>query len=77
MCSYLTFRAIVGLLTALIIALSMGPHLIAWLQKMQIGQVVRNEGPESHFSKRGTPTMGGIMILFFYRCINLIVGAIS
>lgn len=62
--SYLTFRAIVGLLTALIIALWMGPHLIAWLQKMQIGQVVRNEGPESHFSKRGTPTMGGIMILF-------------
>ena len=64
MFSYLTFRAIVGLLTALIIALWMGPHLIAWLQKMQIGQVVRNEGPESHFSKRGTPTMGGIMILF-------------
>ena len=63
--SYLTFRAIVGLLTALIIALWMGPHLIAWLQKkMQIGQVVRSEGPESHFSKRGTPTMGGIMILF-------------
>lgn len=64
MFSYLTFRAIVGLLTALIIALWMGPHLIAWLQRMQIGQVVRSEGPESHFSKRGTPTMGGIMILF-------------
>ncbi len=68
--SYLTFRAIVGLLTALIIALWMGPHLIAWLQKMQIGQVVRNEGPESHFSKRGTPTMGGIMILFFLLLIQ-------
>ncbi|EQC1056028.1 phospho-N-acetylmuramoyl-pentapeptide-transferase [Providencia rettgeri] len=62
--SYLTFRAIVGLLTALAIALWMGPHLIAYLQKMQIGQVVRNEGPESHFSKRGTPTMGGLLILF-------------
>lgn len=61
--SYLTFRAIVGLLTALAIALWMGPHLIAYLQKMQIGQVVRNEGPESHFSKRGTPTMGGLLIL--------------
>ena len=62
--SYLTFRAIVSLLTALVIALWMGPHLIAYLQKMQIGQVVRSEGPESHFSKRGTPTMGGLLILF-------------
>ncbi|MGK2959880.1 MAG: phospho-N-acetylmuramoyl-pentapeptide-transferase [Candidatus Malihini olakiniferum] len=61
--SYLTFRAIVSLLTALVISLWMGPHLIAWLQKLQIRQVVRNEGPESHFSKRGTPTMGGVMIL--------------
>ncbi|MFC3396664.1 phospho-N-acetylmuramoyl-pentapeptide-transferase [Brenneria rubrifaciens] len=61
--SYLTFRAIVSLLTALIISLWMGPHLIAWLQRLQIGQVVRNDGPESHFSKRGTPTMGGVMIL--------------
>ncbi|PHM46434.1 putative group 4 glycosyl transferase [Xenorhabdus mauleonii] len=62
--SYLTFRAIVGLLTALFIALWMGPTLIAYLQKLQIGQVVRNHGPESHFSKRGTPTMGGLLILF-------------
>ena len=61
--SYLTLRAIVSLLTALAIALWMGPHLIAWLQKLQIGQVVRNDGPESHFRKRGTPTMGGLMIL--------------
>lgn len=62
--SYLTFRAIVGLLTALAIALWMGPRLITYLQKMQIGQVVRDVGPESHFSKHGTPTMGGILILF-------------
>ncbi len=62
--SYLTFRAIVGLLTALLIALWMGPTLIAYLQKLQIGQVVRDNGPESHLSKRGTPTMGGLLILF-------------
>lgn len=61
--SYLTFRAIVSLLTALILSLWMGPKMIAYLQKLQIGQVVRSDGPESHFSKRGTPTMGGIMIL--------------
>ncbi|AFP85693.1 Phospho-N-acetylmuramoyl-pentapeptide-transferase [secondary endosymbiont of Heteropsylla cubana] len=61
--SYLTFRAIVSLLTALFVSLWMGPYLIAWLQKLQIEQVVRANGPESHFSKRGTPTMGGILIL--------------
>lgn len=61
--SYLTFRAIVSLLTALMFSLWMGPRLIQWLQKLQIGQIVRNDGPESHFSKRGTPTMGGVMIL--------------
>ena len=59
--SYLTFRAIV--LTALFISLWMGPRMIAHLQKLSFGQVVRNDGPESHFSKRCTPTMGGIMIL--------------
>ncbi|MCY9844378.1 phospho-N-acetylmuramoyl-pentapeptide-transferase [Vibrio caribbeanicus] len=60
---YLSFRAILGILTALGLSLWIGPILIRRLQVMQIGQVVRNEGPESHFCKRGTPTMGGIMIL--------------
>ena len=61
--SYLTFRAILGLLTALLFSLWWGPKLIERLQLLQIGQVVRNDGPESHFSKRGTPTMGGLLIL--------------
>lgn len=61
--SYVTFRAILGLLTALIFSLWWGPKLIERLQLLQIGQVVRNDGPESHFSKRGTPTMGGLLIL--------------
>ncbi|MCV5117114.1 phospho-N-acetylmuramoyl-pentapeptide-transferase, partial [Escherichia coli] len=56
-------RAILSVLTALGLSLWMGPIMIKRLQMLQIGQVVRNEGPESHFSKRGTPTMGGIMIL--------------
>ncbi|OXD77019.1 phospho-N-acetylmuramoyl-pentapeptide-transferase, partial [Vibrio parahaemolyticus] len=59
---YLSFRAILSVLTALGLSLWMGPIMIKRLQMLQIGQVVRNEGPESHFSKRGTPTMGGIMI---------------
>lgn len=62
--SYLTVRAIFALLTALIISLAMGQKVIDWLQKLQIGQVIRNDGPESHLSKRGTPTMGGTLILF-------------
>ena len=61
--SYLTFRAIMSILTGLGFALWIGPHLIRRLQLLQIGQVVRNDGPESHFSKRGTPTMGGLLIL--------------
>lgn len=61
--SYLTFRAIVSTLTALIISLYFGPKLIRYLQAMQIGQTVRDDGPQSHLSKSGTPTMGGILIL--------------
>ncbi|MCE9688035.1 MULTISPECIES: phospho-N-acetylmuramoyl-pentapeptide-transferase [Shewanella] len=61
--SYVTFRAILGLLTAMVFSLWWGPKLIERLQILQIGQVVRNDGPESHLSKRGTPTMGGLLIL--------------
>lgn len=61
--SYLTFRAVIAILTGLVICLGLGPHLIRRLQLLQIGQVVRNDGPESHLSKAGTPTMGGLMIL--------------
>jgi len=61
--SYLTFRAIISTLTALAISLYFGPKLIRYLQRMQIGQTVRDDGPESHLAKSGTPTMGGILIL--------------
>jgi len=61
--SYLTVRAIISTLTALFISLYFGPKLIRYLQQMQIGQTVRDDGPESHLSKSGTPTMGGILIL--------------
>ncbi|WP_392560492.1 phospho-N-acetylmuramoyl-pentapeptide-transferase [Orbus mooreae] len=61
--SYVTVRSILALLTALIISLLLGQKVIDWLQKLQIGQVIRNDGPESHLSKKGTPTMGGTLIL--------------
>lgn len=60
---YLTLRAIFSTLTALIIAILVGPKMIRFLQTMQIGQTVRDDGPQSHLSKSGTPTMGGVLIL--------------
>ena len=61
---YLTLRAILGVLTALGMCLFLGPWFIRKLVKLQIGQSVRNDGPQSHLSKQGTPTMGGGLILF-------------
>ncbi len=60
---YITVRTILGVLTALAIALVIGPTLIRRLVRSQIGQQVRSDGPQSHLSKAGTPTMGGLMIL--------------
>lgn len=60
---YLTLRAILGVITALGIALIVGPTMIRHLSFKQIGQVVRDDGPETHLSKSGTPTMGGTLIL--------------
>lgn len=61
--AYLTFRAILGILTALIFSFVFGPWLIRRLTSMKVGQVVRDDGPQSHLSKAGTPTMGGALIL--------------
>ncbi len=60
---YLSVRAILGVLTALIMSLLMGPRMIRFLNDLQIGQSVRTDGPKSHLSKSGTPTMGGALIL--------------
>ncbi|MEO8400471.1 MAG: phospho-N-acetylmuramoyl-pentapeptide-transferase [Gammaproteobacteria bacterium] len=60
---YLTLRAILGTLTALAVALLVGPFMIRWLSQYHVGQVVRNDGPQSHLSKAGTPTMGGTLVL--------------
>jgi len=60
---YLTLRGIMGILTALGLSLFLGPWLIRRLKEKQIGQAVRDDGPQSHLSKAGTPTMGGALIL--------------
>jgi len=61
--SYLTLRAILAALTALLISLLVGPPMIRKLAEHQVGQRVRSDGPQSHLSKAGTPTMGGALIL--------------
>jgi len=60
---YLTLRAIMGALTALVISFMVGPLMIRKLSFHQIGQTVRDDGPQSHLSKAGTPTMGGTLLL--------------
>ena len=60
---YLTLRAILAALTALAISLLVGPRMIRWLAEYQVGQRVRSDGPQTHLSKAGTPTMGGALIL--------------
>jgi phospho-N-acetylmuramoyl-pentapeptide-transferase len=60
---YITFRTAAASITALAISLIVGPWLIARLRDFQIGQIIRQEGPQSHRAKAGTPTMGGLLIL--------------
>jgi phospho-N-acetylmuramoyl-pentapeptide-transferase len=60
---YITFRTAAASVTALVISLVVGPWMIRKLRDFQIGQVIRQEGPESHRAKAGTPTMGGLLIL--------------
>src|SRR2546427_2430049 len=61
---YTSTRIIAATMTALILSFLLSPWFIRRLQEQQIGQVVRDDGPQSHLSKRGTPTMGGTLILF-------------
>lgn len=65
---YITFRTAAASLTALLLSLILGPWLIRRLKKFQVGQYIRDEGPESHKAKAGTPTMGGVLIIL---CIVL------
>jgi phospho-N-acetylmuramoyl-pentapeptide-transferase len=60
---YLTFRAVLAAMTALLIGLIAGPWVIRWLTAMKIGQPIREYGVQAHLGKRGTPTMGGVLVL--------------
>jgi phospho-N-acetylmuramoyl-pentapeptide-transferase len=70
--SYITLRTVLAALTALLLSLLLGPWFIRRLVKQQMGQPIRKLGPESHFTKAGTPTMGGALILFSIVCSTLL-----
>ncbi|CAG0930297.1 partial Phospho-N-acetylmuramoyl-pentapeptide-transferase, partial [Planctomycetaceae bacterium] len=61
--NYITFRAVLAAMFALLFSIALGPRVIARLTAMKIGQSVRDDGPQTHLAKAGTPTMGGALIL--------------
>ena len=60
---YITFRSAGAVITALIVSFALGPWMIAWLRRLKVGQHVRDDGPQTHLNKQGTPTMGGLLII--------------
>ena len=72
--SYITLRAVLACMTALVISFVIGPRMIAWLTRMKIGQAVRDDGPQTHLAKAGTPTMGGALILVSIAITTLLWG---
>ena len=72
--SYLTVRAVFSMMTALLISLFLGKWIISILEQYEIGQVIRDDGPETHEEKKGTPTMGGVLILFAFFTSMIIWG---
>ena len=72
--SYITLRAVLACMTALVISFVIGPRMIAWLTRMKIGQSVRDDGPQTHLAKAGTPTMGGALILVSIAITTLLWG---
>ena len=74
---YLTFRTMVSVMTALFTSLLIGRYVIRRLGELQLGQTVRADGPQSHLSKAGTPTMGGALILIVILVTTLLWGDLS
>ena len=75
--NYITLRAVLAAMTALIISFIAGPPLIRWLTAKKIGQAVRTDGPQTHLVKSGTPTMGGALILIAVGITTLLWGDLT
>jgi len=74
---YITLRAVLATMTALVISFVIGPRMIDWLTRMKIGQSIRNDGPQTHLAKAGTPTMGGALILVSIAITTLLWGNLT
>ena len=75
--NYITLRAVLAAMTALIISFAAGPRVIRWLAAKKIGQAVRTDGPQTHLKKSGTPTMGGALILIAIAVTTLLWADLS
>ncbi|HEY5763806.1 MAG TPA: phospho-N-acetylmuramoyl-pentapeptide-transferase [Rhodocyclaceae bacterium] len=75
--TYITLRAVLAAMTALVIAFIAGPRVIRWLAEKKIGQAVRSDGPQTHLIKSGTPTMGGVLILIAILLTTLLWGDLT
>ena len=74
---YITFRGAAAAVLALIITFWLGPAIIRWLTRMQIGETIRPTGPPTHQTKKGTPTMGGMVILIAVLVPTLLFGRLD
>lgn len=74
---YITLRTVLAAMTALIISFLAGPRVIRWLAAKKIGQAVRQDGPQTHLAKSGTPTMGGVLILISIGITTLLWGDLT
>ena len=75
--NYLTLRAVLAAMTALSISFIAGPRVILWLTEKKVGQAVRTDGPQTHLVKKGTPTMGGVLILIAIAVTTLLWGDLT
>ena len=75
--NYITLRAVLAAMTALVISFVDGPGVIRWLAAKKIGQAVRQDGPQTHLAKTGTPTMGGALILIAIGVTTLLWGDLT
>ena len=75
--SYITLRTVLAAMTALVISFIAGPRVIRWLAAKKIGQAVRQDGPQTHLIKSGTPTMGGVLILIAIGITTLLWGDLT
>jgi phospho-N-acetylmuramoyl-pentapeptide-transferase len=75
--NYISFRSIIACLFALLFSIIIGARVIDWLTKLKVGQMVRDDGPNSHLVKTGTPTMGGVLIIISVIVTNLLFADLS